>query len=86
MKAGILTGLSNSACIGVLQLLCTVTALRKLGTMAELGKMPKEVLVYSGPTYCNNNSNSELCTEREEKRLAVDSALEKRALGNYCLN
>ena len=47
--------------------------------------MPKEVLVYSGPTHCNNNSNSELYTERKEKRLTVDSALERRALDNCCL-
>ena len=60
MEVGILTGLSNSACIGLLQLLCTVTALRKLGTIVKLGKMPKEVLVYSKLTYCNNDSDSEL--------------------------
>ena len=36
-----LTGLSNSARIGVLQLLCTVTPLRQLEGRAELGKMPK---------------------------------------------
>ena len=67
MEVGILTGLSNSACIGVLQLLCTVTALRKLGTMAELGKMPKEALVYSGPTHCNNNLTAN-CTLKEKRR------------------
>ena len=55
-------------------------------TIAELSKLLKEALVYSGPTHCNNDSDSELCTERKEKRLTVDSALEKRALGDCCLN
>ena len=86
LKAGILTGLSNSTYIGLLQLLYTVTALRKLGTMAKLSKMLKEVLVYSKPTYYNNDSNSELYTKRKKKRLTVDSLLEKRALDNYYLN
>ena len=34
--------------------------------MAKLGKIPKEVLVYSRLTYCNNDSNSELYTKREK--------------------
>ena len=51
-------------------------------TMAELGKLPKEVLVYSGPTHCNNNPTVNYVLK--EKRLTVDSALEKRALDNCC--
>ena len=50
----------------MLQLLCTVTALLKLDTMAELGKMLKELLGYSWLTQCNNNFDSELYTKREE--------------------
>ena len=51
-------------------------------TMAELGKLPKEALVYSGPTHCNNNPTVNYALK--EKRLTVDSALEKRALDNCC--
>ena len=49
-------------------------------TMAELSKLPKEVLVYSGPTHYNNNLTVNYALK--EKRLTVDSALEKRALDN----
>ena len=42
-------------------------------TMAELGKLPKEALVYSGPTHCNNNRTANYTLK--EKRLTVDSAL-----------
>ena len=66
LKVGILTGLSNSTYIGLLQLLYTVTALRKLDTMAKLSKIPKEALVYSRPTHCNNDSDSELYTKRKK--------------------
>ena len=49
-------------------------------TITELGKLPKEVLVYSKPTYCNNNLIVNYTLK--EKRLTVDSILEKRALNN----
>ena len=42
-------------------------------TMVELGKLPKEVLVYSGLTYCNNNRTANYVLK--EKRLTVDSVL-----------
>ena len=51
-------------------------------TMVEFGKLPKEVLVYSGPTYCNNNLIVNYVLK--EKRLIVDFILEKRAFDNCC--
>ena len=52
--------------------------------MVELGKLLKEVLVYSRPTYCNNNLTVNYTLK--EKRLTVDSTLEKKALINYYLD
>ena len=78
VEAGALTGLSNSACIGVLQFLCTVTEIRKLDMMAELGKILKEALVYSGLNYCNNNPTVNYTMK--EKRLTVDFTHWKREL------
>ena len=48
--------------------------------MVKLGKLPKEVLVYSKPTYCNNNPIVNYILK--EKRLTVDFILEKRAFNN----
>ena len=53
-------------------------------TIAKLGKLPKEALVYSKPTHCNNNPTVNYTLK--EKRLTVDSALEKRALDNCYLD
>ena len=52
--------------------------------MAELGKLPKEVLVYSKLTHYNNNLTVNYVLK--EKRLTVDSTLEKRALINCYLD
>ena len=68
----------------MLQLLYTVTALQKLNTMAKFSKMPKKALVYSKLTHCNNNLTANYTLK--EKRLTVNSTLEKRALDNYYLN
>ena len=51
-------------------------------TMAKLGKLPKKALVYSKPTHCNNNPTVNYTLK--EKRLTVNSTLEKRALNNCC--
>ena len=50
-------------------LLYTVTALRKVDKIAKLSKIPKEVLVYSKLTYCNNNLIVDYTLK--EKRLIV---------------
>ena len=52
--------------------------------MAEPGKIPKEALIYSRPTHCNNDLTANYTLK--EKRLTVDSVLEKRALNNCYLN
>ena len=48
--------------------------------MVKLSKLLKEVLVYNRPTYCNNNLTVNYILK--EKKLIVDSILEKRALDN----
>ena len=50
-------------------MLYIVTALRKLDTMVELGKMPKEALVYSGPTYYNNNLTANYALKENRRGL-----------------
>ena len=53
-------------------------------TMVKLSKLLKKVLVYSKLTYYNNNPTVNYTLK--EKRLTVNSILEKRALNNCYYN